>query len=370
MNNSKNKELLSIVLPTFNERQNILPLITKLLTLDQPYELELLVIDDNSDDGTHYLVKEVAAQDPRVRLIRRVGRSGLASAITEGLLNATGDIAAVMDTDGQHEANTVIETVNKLTNRNLDLVAGSRFYNGSEILGLSRRRTSGSSIANKLARISLPKQYKHLTDYMSGCLAINLRTCLSIVSNVDVNGFKFLYELLAISKGCLKVSEVPLRFQPRSSGESKLDLAILWDFLVSLIHTASLRLLPRRAISFALVGSTGVVVQLLTTTLLMKVWLLTFEQALPIAVVIAATSNYLINNTLTFRAQRLKGIHLLKGLLKFLLVASLPVLANVGVSTAFYTLIIRNEFWAQIIGIIVVFVWNYAAASRFVWNSP
>ena len=88
------------------------------------------------------------------------------------------------------------------------------------------------------------------------------------------------------------------------------------------------------------------------------------------AVVVAATSNYLINNALTFRFQRQQGAALVRGLLKFLVVASLPVLANVGVASAFYQLVKPSTFWAQLAGIVVVFVWNYAASSRFVWNSP
>jgi dolichol-phosphate mannosyltransferase len=127
--------------------------------------------------------------------------------------------------------------------------------------------------------------------------------------------------------------------------------------------------LPRRAISFGLVGASGFLVQLLVTRLVMLLGV-AFAQALPIAVVAAASSNYLVNNALTFRFQRQQGLALLRGLLKFLLVASLPVLANVGVASAFYSYVSHNTFWAQLAGIVVVFVWNYAASSRFVWNTP
>ncbi len=367
---STKREHLSVILPTYNERDNILPLLKELLALAQPYELELLVVDDDSSDGTTELVRELAHHDSRVRLIRRLGRYGLASAIKEGLLAATGDLAAVMDSDGQHEPAAIIEAVDKLRQNQLDLVAGSRFMSGAVIKGLSQRRTGGSSIANRLARFSLPNSYSHLTDYMSGCLVLNLQSCLPYVYQVDVNGFKFLYELLAVSRGHLRVEEVPLMFQPRSKGNSKLDLAVLWDFLISLLHSLSLRLLPRRAISFALVGASGVMVQLITTAILMGLGQLQFEEALPAAVVTAATSNYLINNALTFRAQRLRGLNLLRGLVKFLLVASLPVLANVGLATTFYKFVAPNTLGAQMAGILVVFVWNYAASSRFVWNTP
>jgi dolichol-phosphate mannosyltransferase len=360
---------VSIILPTYNERGNLDPLLTQLLGLSQQFDLEILVVDDDSADGTAELVRQRAHAEPSLRLIRRVGRSGLASAIKEGLLDATGDVAVVMDSDGQHPVSAVPDAIGMLLDRQCDLVVGSRFHADAEIHGLSSRRETGSSWANASARFSLPSAYAALTDYMSGFLVLRLETVLPLVRRVDVNGFKFLYELLAISRGRLRVAEVPLCFQPRSYGSSKLDLAVFWDFLVSLLHSLCLRVLPRRAISFALVGLSGVAVQLLVAQLLMLLGL-AFQQALPVAVVTAASSNYLVNNALTFRFQRLRGRALLRGLLKFLLVASLPVLANVGLASAFYSLVVHNTLWAQLAGILVVFVWNYAASSRFVWNTP
>jgi dolichol-phosphate mannosyltransferase len=361
---------VSIVLPTYNERGNIEALLGQLLSLQERFDLELLVVDDDSTDGTGELVRQLARERPQLRLIRRIGRSGLASAIKEGLLDATGDVAVVMDSDGQHEPASVLQAITTLHSEGLDLVIGSRFHPEAQILGLSGRRETGSNWANASARFSLPGRYRDLSDYMSGFFALRLDPLLPLIRAVDVNGFKFLYELLAVSRGRLRVAEVPLQFQARSYGSSKLDLAIFWDFLISILHSLSLRLLPRRAISFALVGASGVVVQLLVTQLLMALAGLAFGQALPVAVVAAASSNYLINNALTFRFQRLSGLALVKGLLKFLLVASLPVLANVGLASAYYSFVARDTFWAQLAGIVVVFVWNYAASSRFVWNTP
>ena len=183
--------------------------------------------------------------------------------------------------------------------RDWTLWRGAASSTTPKIRGLSDRRTDGSTLANRLARWSLPRSYRHLSDCMSGFIVLRLDRCLPLVRQVDVNGFKFFYELLAISRGRLQVGEIPLRFQPRLHGSSKLDLAVLWDFVVSLIHTATLRLLPRRAISFGLVGASGVVVQLLSTALLMGLFNLAFQQALPVAVITAASSNYLVNNALT-----------------------------------------------------------------------
>ena len=361
---------LSIILPSFNERGNIEHVIGQLLVLRQFFSLEVLVVDDDSPDGTAELVRQLARQEPCLKLIRRVGRSGLASAIKEGLLNATGDVALVMDSDGQHEPAAVQRAVTTLLEGEWDLVVGSRFHPEAEIQGLSNRRELGSSWANASARLSLPGVYAELSDYMSGFFALQLDPILPLLRAVDVNGFKFLYELLAVSRGRLRVVDVPLNFQPRNHGSSKLDLAIFWDFLISILHTYSLRLLPRRAISFALVGASGVVVQLVVCQSLMAWAAMGFSHALPFAVVVSASSNYLINNALTFRFQRLQGAALLRGLFKFLLVSSLPVLANVGLASAFYDFVSQDAIWAQLAGILVVFVWNYAASSRLVWNTP
>ena len=368
-NKVNSTERLTFVLPTFNESKNIIPLLKSILKLNSLYKLEIIVIDDNSSDGTSNLVSEFSEKYKQIILLNRFGRSGLSSAIKEGCLNARGEIIAVMDTDGQHEVKTIKNGIDKLLRNNMDLVIGSRFAKGSKIKGLSDRRKEGSSWANLFARISLSKNYAEISDYMSGCMIMRKDSCISYIKKLEVNGFKFLYELLSISNGKLKVSEVKLIFQPRKYGKSKLDLSIVWDFFISLVHTLFQRIIPRRAISFGFVGAIGVLVQLITNYLLMFFLNLTFERALPISVICAATSNYLINNSLTFRVNRLKNKALFKGLLKFLLVSSLPIIANVGLATSFYKNISTNTIFSQLAGIVVVFIWNYVASSKFVWNN-
>ena len=121
--------------------------------------------------------------------------------------------------------------------------------------------------------------------------------------------------------------------------------------------------------SFALVGGTGIAIHLMIYAFTRRFFGWSFEQAQIMAVVTAATSNYLINNVLTFRAQQLKGIFLLVGLLRFLVVTSLGMVANVGVSSAFFRQVSHQPLLALLAGIAVDFVWKYAASSRFVWNS-
>ena len=359
---------ISIILPTLNEVDNISSIIKKIINLSGNFLIEIIVVDDASTDGTTLLVKKLSQEDNRIRLINRYGRNGLSSAIKEGTLSASGDVIAVMDTDGQHQVESLYEAIEELLVTDKDLIIGSRFLNSSLISGLSDKRKKGSLVANSLAKFSLSREYSKLTDIMSGFIVFKSQKVLKLVERIDVNGFKFLYELLSVSKGTLDCNEIPLNFMPRQFGESKLDIAIVWDFLVSLIHSLSKRLIPRKAISFAFVGITGVLVQFLISYSFM--WLLgfSFQNVLPIAVVSAATSNYLVNNWLTFRVNRLRNKALFVGLLKFLLVSSLPIIANVGLASSFYKLISPNTFFSQLAGIIVVFIWNYAASSKLVWK--
>lgn len=202
-------------------------------------------MDDDSADGTAEVVRCLAKDESRLRLIGRIGRGGLASAINEGLLNSTGDLAVVMNSDGQHDPSSVLGAIHAFLGGEYDLVIGSRFHPDARIQGLSSRREAGSTWAKRAARSSLPSRYSQLTDYMSGFFVLHVEPLFPLIRAVDVNGFKFLYELLAVSKGKLRTAEIPITFQPRSSSSSKLDLTVFWDFLILILHGFSFCMVPR-----------------------------------------------------------------------------------------------------------------------------
>ena len=364
---------LSVVLATYNEVEALGPMVQQLFRqLDREGGplLEVIVVDDDSPDGTADVVRRISRRNSRVHLLLRCDHSGLSSAIRDGLLSASGDVAVVMDADGQHDPTVIHAAVALLEQQELDLVVGSRFHRDGRIAGLSAKRQSGSERANWLARRSLPT-YAHLSDLMSGFMVLRLATTREAIRRVNLAGFKFLYELLSVSEGKFKVREVPLNFRSRLAGSSKLDQAIIWDWLVSLLHTVTGRIMPRRAISFGLVGMAGMAIHASIFFVLRTLgWQFLYSQI--VAVTLAAISNYLVNNILTFRARRLRGMALLIGLIKFLVVCSLGLIANIGVSTAIY-LNMREAgigILAVLAGIAVDFIWKYAASSRLVWNVP
>ena len=360
--------MISIIIPTFNEVKNIIPLIESLISIIENFKYEIIVVDDDSPDGTSELVNDYINKNDNVKLITRVDRSGLSSAIKEGLIFARGDYLLVLDGDGQHDPACIKNILSEILADQTDLVIASRFLKSSKLKGLSGKRSFGSKIANNAARISLNKNYINLTDYLSGCFCIKKKSAKNLLKRIEINGFKFLFELLSVSNGRLLVREVPLLFKSRLYGKSKLDIANIWDFVISILHNFSFRILPRRAISFGLVGLSGIFIQFLIVSLLTKIFFIGFYMALPIAVVGAASSNFLINNLLTFRFNKLKNLSLLFGYLKYLLVASLPIIANIGITTTFYNYVARDTYIAQLAGIVIVYAWNYLASSSFIWN--
>ena len=194
-------DYITFILPTHNEEKNIISLIKEILFFENKYEIEIIVVDDNSHDRTQILVRELSKSVRKVRLINRVGRFGLSSAICEGCLNANGEIIAVMDSDGQHEVKSVYQSIDYLLSSNKDLIVGSRFAKGSSIEGLSKKREQGSSFANHFARFTLSRNYGHLSDFMSGCFAFKRNSCINYLKKLMLVDSSFYMNYYHLVKG-------------------------------------------------------------------------------------------------------------------------------------------------------------------------
>ena len=355
---------LSIIVPLFNERGNVSSLVAKLDAALQGIAWEVIYVDDNSPDGTWEAVKQLSATDPRVRCLRRVGRRGLSGACIEGILASSAPYAAVIDADLQHDETKLADMLAALREGRSDLVIGSRYIGGGSADSFDRTRMgislAATQVAKKLLRIEA-------SDPMSGFFMIRRDRFEELAPKLSIHGFKILLDVLATAKGALRVAEVPYVFGSRVHGESKLDSMVALDFLGLVLAKLTGDLVSLRFLLFASVGAIGLIVHLVALYIFLNGFDFDFGRAQANAALTAMTSNFLLNNFLTYRDQRLKGFAFVRGLLLFYLVCSVGLLANVGVAFSVYD----NEpvWWlAGIAGAVMGAVWNYAMSGLLVWK--
>lgn len=358
---------LSVVIPTLNERDNLEPLIQKLDAALAGISHELIIVDDDSNDGTADLAKEIAARRPDVRCIRRVGRRGLASALIEGMSASAAPWLAVLDADHQHDE-TILPQMLAEAKAGADIVVASRFMDdASAEEGLSGLRHLGSRLANRVARLATGLA---ITDPMSGFFLIRRSLFDEVAGELSTDGFKILFDIVVTARRArkiVKVLEVAYRFRNRNAGTSKMNLVVAAQFLGLVFSKFSGGLLPATFLLFAAVGATGVVVHLiaLTAASLWLGWSFTLSQLA--ATLVAMTSNFLLNNHFTYPDQRLKGGNFWLGLLTFYGICSFGTLANISVATMIYAWE-PALYLAGIAGALMSVVFNYSVTRVFTWR--
>lgn len=358
--------VLSVIVPCYNERPNVAPMIAKLDAALTGLSWEVIYVDDNSPDGTAPEVRRIAQQDPRVRCIRRIGRRGLASAVIEGALSSSADYVAVIDGDLQHDETRLPVMLRALQAGGYDIAVASRHVEGGDNAGLSSRfRHVLSDGGIWLAQAFLPVR---LTDPMSGFFMLPRPLFEDLARGLNGQGFKILVDLMLSSPAPLRVLEVAARFRERAAGESKMDALVMIQFGGLLLDKVFGGLLPLRFFSFAVVGALGIVVHLLVLGLLRQATGLGFELEQTIATLIAMVFNFQLNNAITYRDQRLKGPRLWRGLILFMVVCGFGAVANVGIAQVLYE---QHTTWtvAGGIGALIGVVWNYAVSATLVWRS-
>jgi dolichol-phosphate mannosyltransferase len=356
---------LTLVIPTFNERGNLRELIRRVDAALTGVDWEMIVVDDDSPDGTSALAKKISHDDPRVRCLRRVNRRGLAGACIEGMLASSAPVVAVMDADLQHDERILPQMLQKLR-AGCDLVVGSRHVDGgSSDDGFSARRAAISRFAHRLAQKALQADF---SDLMSGFFMLRREIVEDCAPYLTSSGFKILADIVASAQKPLKIEEVGYMFRERLAGESKFDIKVGLDFLGLMLNKASGGRIPVRFIFFALVGATGVGLHLATAHLALLFPGVSFPLAQSIAVAVAMTSNFFINNVITYRDAQIHGIGpILRGLLYFYAVCAFGAVANVGVATWLYNLYPVVSISA-LAGVVMGSVWNFTLSSLFVWR--
>jgi dolichol-phosphate mannosyltransferase len=359
---------LAVVVPTYREADNVDELVRRVGRTLAGIDWELIFVDDDSPDGTADRVRAIARKDRRVRVLQRVGRRGLSSACIEGMLATSAPFLAVMDGDLQHDETLLPNMLETAKAENLDIVVGSRYVTGGELGDWSARRQGMSRLATRLGRLLI---HADLKDPMSGFFLVRSEVIQENVRRLTGVGFKILLDIFSAAQRPLRFRELPFSFRQRQAGTSKLDHAVVWEYLLMLIQKLLGPLIPVRFIAFSLIGGLGVFVHL---AVLWPVLRIAGDQAFlagqSAAALVAMTSNFLLNNLITYRDMRLRGRQLLWGWISFVAACSVGALANVGIADYLFRGGHSGWLLSALAGILVGAVWNYAVTAVYTWRRP
>lgn len=355
---------LTIVVPTYRERDNIVELVRRLDATLRDISWEVIFVDDDSPDATSEAIKTIGAMDGRVRGIRRVGRRGLSGACIEGILSSSAPVVAVMDADLQHDE-TILPRMYRAIREGADLIVASRYSGGGAASeGLSPMRKWGSEMATRLASRFIGTQ---VSDPMSGFFMLRRDIVERHAVSLAGEGYKVLMDILWTAGKDLKVAEVSYRFRERRAGESKLDTLVTFDYLGLLFSKMFGGVLPVRFLMFGAVGVSGIAVHLAALQYALTILHMGFAWAQFFAVMVAMTWNFVVNNRLTYRDARLTGWRFFTGLAMFYLACSIGSIGNVGVASWIYSF--HATAWvAGLAGALMGAVFNYAISSALIWK--
>ncbi len=388
--------VISIVIPTYNERENIEELVSLISDSMKGYDYEIIIVDDDSPDRTWELAQELSDKYP-IKVIRRVNERGLATAVIEGFKHSKGEIIVVLDADLQHPPEKIPDLIRPIIDENYDIVIGSRYIKGGGVREWNFIRKLISRGAILLSHIAIPK-LRGIKDTMSGFFAIKR----GVIEGVDLKprGYKILLEILVKGKWN-NVKEVPYIFGERARGRSKLGSKQMIDYVKHLIALSIWSGDFWRVIKYVTVGITGLFVNLLilyslvdyryielftkalgvsefrpiliTVPILNTVYTMTYEKflklfAAAISIEVSVIWNYSLNNIWTFRDRMQKGREILKGLIKFNLVSLGGILINLSVYTLLLIIFNIHYLLAETIAVFVAFAWNFVVNDYWTWS--
>ncbi|WP_326914062.1 glycosyltransferase family 2 protein [Sphingopyxis chilensis] len=354
---------VAVVVPTLNEAANVEKLIAKLSVVLAGRGWEVLFVDDNSADGTSELVRRIARESRHVRIVQRVGRRGLSSAVVEGILATAAPIVAVMDGDLQHSEDALPRLIDAIADDGADIAVGTRYVAGGGIGDWDSDRARMSRLATRAGQIALGTD---VSDPMSGFFAIRRDAFERALPRLSAIGFKILLDILASSPTPLKVAEIPYQFRSREAGESKIGARVIAEYAELIADKTIGRFVPVRLIKFLMVGGLGVFVHLAVLRAVLGTGS-AFVAAQTAAVMTAIAFNFFLNNSFTYADRKLKGWRLIGGLASFYAISALGAVANIGIGTWMAG---QDERWwvAGVAGVVVGAIWNFAMSSALTWR--
>lgn len=353
---------LTLVVPTFNERNNVARLADAVGRALDGLAWEIIFVDDDSPDGTWREVRRLAAGDGHIRCIRRVGRKGLASAVVEGAMAASAEVIAVMDADFQHDESVLRTMFDSLVAENAELAVATRYSEGGSVGDWDATRTLMSGLATWAGRTIAGDQ---TSDPMSGFFMLRRSLFDEVVDGLSQQGWKILLDIIATARRPLRVVEVPYVFRTRCVGESKISAMVIAQYAFLLAEKLSHDLVPARFALFCLVGGLGLVVHVIALGFWHRFGV-AFVDAQIAATGVAMVFNFLLNNEFTYYDRRLVGMERVKGAVIFCLICSIGALANLGVAElAMHET--GNWFLAGASGALMGGIFNFSVSDNCVW---
>ncbi len=351
---------LCVVIPTFNERDNVAPLLERLRVTLEGIRYEIIFVDDDSPDGTADAVRAAAGDRVNIRVMERIKRRGLSSACIEGMLATSATYVAVMDADMQHDERVLPQMLEKIEHEKLDLVVGSRNVEGGSMESMAPWRAFLSRAGRRLCRVD------QLADPMSGFFVIRRTSFESVAHRLSGIGFKILLDIVLSGRGELKIAEVPYHFRPREHGESKLDVVEGLAYLELLLDKWLGGVIPARFVLYCVVGAVGVCVHLLLLWSFLRAGM-NFVEAQATTTLLVMMLNYAGNNSVTWRDRKRRGLRFWTGMASYCLACSIGAVVNVAVSGE----AVRGGMpWAiaGVTGLMFSAVWNYGVTSVLTWR--
>ena len=361
---------LSVIVPTYNEADNIEPLVRTLTSVLGELDYEIIIVDDDSPDQTWRRAAEVAKIHSRVRVIRRTQGRGLAASVIEGFNQATGTFLACMDGDLQHDPKILLSMLEQLR-QGASMAVASRYVAAGDTGPWSVGRKFKSRVATKLAQWLVGV---NLYDPMSGFFMLRRADFLSVRDQLHAQGFKVLLEIVA-NLETKTVVEVPFTFRPRLAGTSKLSRRVMFAYLAQLLRLSKAARMPR-FVKFGMVGAIGTVVNLASMSLIIDLLRWTDWRASALATLIATVNNYLLNNAWTFKDYNHNGHRLLRGYALFLATSVAGLLVTITTYAVISAVLVRRGIplrlftllFVQMVAILCGFGVNYSFSRRFTWR--
>lgn len=361
----ENNYELSIVIPSFNEANNIVLIVDAIRNvLDKNVSYEIIIVDDDSPDKTWQIAEEYTSIYENITCFRRIAKKGLSSAVIDGFMLAKGAYVGVIDADLQHDETILLEMFDCFE-KGADLVIGSRYCQDGSTGKWGAGRKLISKIATKMSQYITSI---YITDPMSGFFIIKKNIFLKVVDKLNSKGYKILLDIVSqLDPKEIMVSEIPYTFKNRVHGESKLSPEVVMQLIDFIYLKAAGNFIPIDYIKFISVGAIGAIMHFTILYFAYVILSNSYQISLILAIEITLILNYFVNNLWTFRKKMHKGLNFFKGLLKFNFLSGIGGIISYYLSISLFTAGI-NWVLASVIGAIVASLWNFNLNKILTWN--